>query len=205
MQDGQNLFDQRTSFSGEWEIDEFLDTQPDAGIVIGIDNGGDARIREYNPNDSEEFGPGLGREYLHRVVTILKPYVDERFRTRPDAAHTAIAGSSMGGLISFYAGLFHPDVFGSVGVFSPSFWMVDSLERQLQSLPANGYAHQRYYFYGGGKEGEDMVERLRSVQAVMDTKLGASVTLRVREKGIHAESAWRRMFPDFYAWLRQSS
>lgn len=204
MQDGQNLFDVNTSFSGEWGVDEYLDSIENAGIVVGIDNGGDTRINEYNPNDHEDFGQGLGREYLHRVVTILKPFVDERFRTLSDAQHTAIAGSSMGGLISFYAGLFHPQVFGAVGVFSPSFWIVEDLQIQLNQMTANGFKHQRYFFYGGQEEGEQMVARLQEAMQIMESKLKAQVILRVSEHGTHSESAWRKVFPEFYAWWQNS-
>jgi predicted alpha/beta superfamily hydrolase len=201
MQDGQNLFDVKTSFSGEWEIDEYLDTINFAGIVIGIDNGGDTRILEYNPNDTLEHGKGLGTEYLQRVVTILKPYVDSHFRTLTDAAHTAIAGSSMGGLISFYAGLLHPTVFGSVGVFSPSFWLVPDLEEQIQNTKRQQHKKQRYYFYAGGRESDDLVERIEGVSGLIKEKFKCNVMLHLHEKGTHSEGSWRKMFPAFYEWL----
>lgn len=163
MQDGQNLFDVQTSFSGEWQIDEYLDSVNFAGLVVGIDNGGDRRINEYNPNNTEEHGIGLGRAYLNVLVTILKPYIDKNFRTIPGPGHTAIAGSSLGGLISFYAGLFYPKVFGAIGVISPSFWLVPDLLAQIDQTPAKGHEHQRYYLYGGKKEGEQMVELVEAV------------------------------------------
>jgi predicted alpha/beta superfamily hydrolase len=203
MQDGQNLFDAASSFSGEWGVDEYLDSITGAGIVVGIDNGGDTRINEYNPNDNEEFGKGLGKEYLRRVVEILKPFVDDRFRTLADAHHTAIAGSSMGGLISFYAGLYYPDIFGAVGVFSPSFWIVQDLQAQLKKLAGSGYSDQRYFFYGGGQEEEEMTKRLQEVRKIMETKLKAQVTICVNEKGTHSEWAWRKVFPEFYAWWQK--
>lgn len=202
MQDGQNLFDVKTSFSGEWGIDEYLDSVNFAGIVIGIDNGGETRILEYNPNDSNTYGKGKGREYLEVLVTILKPYVDEHFRTLPGKEHTAIAGSSMGGLISFYAGLYHPDVFGSIGVFSPSFWLVPDLEEQIGKTKAKGHSKQRYYFYAGGMESQDLVERLEGVQKLMKRKFRCKAELQVNIKGTHSEGYWRKMFPGFYEWLR---
>lgn len=201
MQDGQNLFDVKTSFSGEWEIDEYLDTINFAGILIGIDNGGETRILEYNPNDTLEHGKGLGTEYLQRVVTILKPYVDSHFRTLPDPAHTAIAGSSMGGLISFYAGLLHPKAFGAIGVFSPSFWLVPDIEEQIKSTKPQNHRKQRYYFYAGGYESEDLLERIQSVSALTKEKFKCNVMLHLHEKGTHSEASWRKMFPGFYEWL----
>jgi predicted alpha/beta superfamily hydrolase len=87
----------------------------------------------------------LGKIYLrfwwkylnHTLIKIL-----ERYRVR----HTSIAGSSLGGLISFYAGLYHPKVFGSVGVISPSFWLVPIL-LQIDSIPSAEHERQRFYFY----------------------------------------------------------
>jgi predicted alpha/beta superfamily hydrolase len=79
MQDGQNLFDTTTSFSGEWEVDEYLDSIDFAGIVIGIDNGGENRVNEYNPNDDPRNGKGMGMEYLARIVSDLKPLYRQPF------------------------------------------------------------------------------------------------------------------------------
>ncbi len=201
MQDGQNLFDLAESFSGEWGIDEYLDSVEFSGLVIGIDNGGDTRILEYNPNDTDAYGKGLGREYLDKLVNYLKPYVDAHFRTLPERENTAIAGSSMGGLISFYAGLYYPGIFGSVGVFSPSFWLVPDLEVQIQQTKAKGHSRQRYYFYGGGMESEDLITRLTRINALMKKRFRCQTELHIHQKGTHSEGFWRKMFPAFYRWL----
>jgi predicted alpha/beta superfamily hydrolase len=204
MQDGQNLFDIKTSFSGEWGIDEYLDTIDYAGIVIGIDNGGEKRFNEYNPNDDPRYGKGLGRVYLKKIVTILKPYADREFRTMPGRETTSIAGSSLGGLIAFYAGLYYPGIFGSVGVISPSFSIVNNIEKQILKRRSKFYQEQRWYFYGGGMESENLVESIKYIGELMTSKLKSKVTFAVREKGIHSEIAWRKMFPAFYDWLMKS-
>ncbi|MCU0403577.1 MAG: alpha/beta hydrolase-fold protein [Chitinophagaceae bacterium] len=203
MQDGQNLFNPKESFSGAWEIDQFLDSQEDAGIVIGIDNGGSKRINEYNPNNHDEYGEGLGREYLRRVVTILKPFIDERFRTLPGPEDTAIAGSSMGGLISFYGGLFHPETFGAIGVLSPSFWLVPDLESDILKFDKPTHHSQRYYFYAGGRESDDLVERVSHVHSVVQSHFQCESKLHIREKGLHSEITWNKIFPGFYRWLME--
>ncbi|MEP7127518.1 MAG: alpha/beta hydrolase-fold protein [Chitinophagales bacterium] len=203
MQDGQNLFDVKTSFSGEWQIDEYLDSVNFAGIVVGIDNGGETRINEYNPNNTEQHGMGLGRVYLNILVTILKPYIDKNFRTISGPGHTAMAGSSLGGLISFYAGLYYPKVFGSVGVISPSFWLVPDVLAQIDAMPAKGYEQQRYYFYGGKKEGENMVTLIEAVSSRLEKIMRCKVMVSISETGTHSESSWRKMFPAFYEWLRR--
>src|SRR5438132_769367 len=130
LQDGQNVFDARTSFAGEWGVDETLDSLRalgDAGvIVVAVDNGQQRRFDEYSPWPNPQYGGGQGDGYVEFLVQTLKPYIDQHYRTLPDRFHTGIAGSSMGGLISLYAALKYPDVFGRVGVFSPAFWVAPS-------------------------------------------------------------------------------
>ncbi len=126
MHDAQNLFDETTSYSGEWSVDETLDRLfKDKNlklIVVGIDNGGEKRLDEYSPWKNEKYGGGEGDAYLDFVVNTLKPYIDNNFNTLKDKTNTAIIGSSMGGLISHYAALKYPEVFGKIGVYSPAFW-----------------------------------------------------------------------------------
>ncbi len=111
LHDGQNVFDAATSFAGEWGVDETLDSlhaADDPGvIVVAVDNGGAHRMDEYQPWRSTDvrFGGGEGARYVDFIVQTLKPYIDARFRTRPDRVNTGIGGSSLGGIISFYAAL----------------------------------------------------------------------------------------------------
>ncbi|HYE53636.1 MAG TPA: alpha/beta hydrolase-fold protein, partial [Chitinophagaceae bacterium] len=131
MHDGQNLFDDATAFSGEWGIDETLDSMKKHCIVVGIDNGGLKRMNEYNPYDNDRFGKGEGKQYLAFIVKTLKPFIDKKYKTLADKKNTHIAGSSMGGLISMYAAIVYPNVFGSAGVFSPSFWISPKLKDDI--------------------------------------------------------------------------
>ncbi len=106
MQDGQSLFDDITSYVGEWHIDETLNTLYDEGvkvpIVMGIDNGGTDRINEYSPWVNSQYGGGEGDEYISFLDETLKPYIDEHNRTLPDRASTGIMGSSPRAVISHY-------------------------------------------------------------------------------------------------------
>ena len=126
MHDGQNLFDSSTSNYGEWNVDETLDKLVKEKnlklIVVGIDNGGSKRLDEYSPWINEKYGGGKGDLYLDFIIETLKPYIDSNYKTLKDKNNTAIIGSSMGGLISHYAGLKYPKIFGKIGVFSPAFW-----------------------------------------------------------------------------------
>jgi len=141
MHDGQNVFDAATSFSGEWGVDETLDRlratgqDPAVGIVVAVDNDAQHRSDEYIPwRNADLKSGGQGGAYVDFLALTLKPYVDTHYRTRPDAAHTGVAGSSLGGLISVYAALKYPRVFGQVGAFSPAFWVCnDSLKAFAQA------------------------------------------------------------------------
>jgi predicted alpha/beta superfamily hydrolase len=116
MQDGRNLFDPGTSFAGmDWQMDEIADSLIRRGeiqpiIIVGIDNTPD-RTKEYST------GP-LGDAYIRFVIDSVKPFIDENYRTKPDAQNTAVGGSSAGGLISFRLAWEHPDVFSKVACFS---------------------------------------------------------------------------------------
>ncbi len=211
MHDGQNLFDAATAFAGEWGVDESLDSLHAAGdpgvIVVGVDNGGDARIAEYSPWVHPRHGGGDGDAYADWLATTLKPWVDARYRTRPEPAATGIVGSSMGGLTSLYAALRHPDVFGQAGVFSPSLWFSDSVFVAARAgVPG---ARPRLYFVSGGSEGpQDDPRAVVADQARMIATLAAAgwtvgmdLFAAAPDDGRHAEWFWRREFPAAYRWL----
>jgi metallo-beta-lactamase class B len=215
LQDGQNVFDAATSFAGEWGVDEALDSLQAAGdwgaIVVAVDNGGTNRMNEYQPwpGAMAGYGGGEGMRYVDFVVQNLKPYIDARYRTRPDRVNTGIGGSSLGGLISFYAALTYPEVFGRALVFSPSTFInpqIYSLARAARPLrpPA------RFYFVSGRDEG-GTGPLLRAIPlgqvAVVDSLAAAGfdtagdVRSLLPADGAHAEWFWRREFPAAYRWL----
>ena len=132
MHDGQNLFDKKTAYSGEWNADEtmnrlFRDKNLKV-IIVGIDHGGDKRLDEYSPWVNDKYGGGEGDQYLEFITNTLKPFIDTNYNTLTDKENTAIIGSSMGGLISHYAGLKYPNIFGKIGVYSPAFWFAPEIK-----------------------------------------------------------------------------
>ncbi|HLP94842.1 MAG TPA: alpha/beta hydrolase-fold protein [Saprospiraceae bacterium] len=212
MHDGQNLFDQNTSAFGEWEVDESLNAlhaQGDWGcIVVGIENGGQFRLDEYSPWVNPQYGGGEGDEYLAFIVNTLKPYIDANYRTLPGRITTAIAGSSMGGLISMYAFSERQDIFSKAGIFSPAFWFADN-------EPANHVAshlkqgNARVYFLAGadeennGNQSNYVVEDMQAVSDAMSTAgfTPSEKSFNVISDGKHSEWFWAREFPDAYEWL----
>lgn len=199
MHDGQNLFDEATAPFGEWGVDEALDTSGQELIVVGIDNGNDRRINEYAPYDMEKYGKGEGAAYVDFLVHTLKPFIDRHYRTLRGTDHTFTAGSSMGGLISFYAILKYPKVFGAAGVFSPAFWINPAL-KQIEPREAKK-VKGRIYFYAGQQESQSMVLDMLSVFEAMRQHSKARMETVIRAEGKHNEPTWRAEFPLFIRWL----
>jgi predicted alpha/beta superfamily hydrolase len=209
LQDGQNVFDEATSFSGEWGVDETLNELAAAGqrnancIVVAIDNGGEHRLDEYSPWTNAEYKKGgEGDQYTNFLALTLKPYIDAHYRTRPDAAHTAIAGSSMGGLIALYAGLKYPMLFGRVGVFSPAIWFAkDSILAYERRRPAP--MTSRFYFVAGPSESETMLPLMTEARNGLLAKgvKPSHIEFKAPADGKHAEWFWRREFGPAYRWL----
>lgn len=202
MQDGQNVFDEATAFSGEWGVDEYLNSLPDDKqcIVVAVDNGGNDRMLEYNPFNNKQFGKGEGKAYVRFLIQTLKPYIDAHYRTKPEARFTAVAGSSMGGLISYYAAIAYPEVFGLAGVFSPSFWIAPEIyESTRKFLPELG--NTGFYFYGGAKEGDSLIERLDQMTQLLKQSPAVTSRTDINSEGVHQEKYWRQAFESFYQWL----
>lgn len=210
MQDGQNVFDASTSFSGEWQVDEALNQLFDEGdegvIVVAIDNGGGSRIGEYTPWPNPNYGGGQGDAYVDFIVETLKPFIDENYRTKPGREFTGIMGSSLGGLISFYAAIEHQDVFSKAGVFSASFWFADEVYTHVANTGKE--ADMRIYMIAGVQEGNpaDYGEQVADMNAMYNTLLSAGfsadeVRAIAHPDGQHSEWYWAREFPAAYQWL----
>ena len=213
IHDGQNVFDLKTSYSGEWEVDETLDKlYQEEGfslIVVAIDNDGEKRLNEYSPWDHKKFGKGQGMVYAQFIVNTLKPKIDQSFRTKTDKNNTAIMGSSMGGLISHYTALQYPDVFGKAGVFSPSFWYSEDVFDF--SKKHSNTKDLRLYFLAGGKEGgnptfEGISKTAKDMNTMIDVlKSGGfpaeNINSKIEPEGEHNEKLWRNSFEEAITWL----
>jgi predicted alpha/beta superfamily hydrolase/RimJ/RimL family protein N-acetyltransferase len=225
LQDGGNLFDEATSFSGEWRVDETLTALAREGlgiIAVGIPSPGDpARGAEYTPyrakpwKDQEPYPSGLGSAYVRFLVEQVKPAVDAAFPTRFDRASTGVMGSSWGGLISLWAAIERGDVFGLLGAMSPAITPGQGpIYRRLRRLSP---VPERVYLDMGDHEGsfattprvdrawsKDGIRTARMVRDAIAVSLPrASGRLRYVEEagGIHQESAWARRLPDALRFL----
>ena len=155
LHEGQNVFDAAAA-GAEWQVDETAQRLVSAGtvepmIIVAVDSG-PHRTTDYTPTAGviEASGSWLkppvragggAPAYARFLVSELKPLVDARYRTRPEPAATAVGGSSLGGLVSLWLLLHHPQTFGAALVVSPSLWWDDRFAaRDLASvaLPARG-------------------------------------------------------------------
>lgn len=214
MHDGQNIFDPATSYTGvPWAVDKAILKLAEQGaiqapIVVGIWNT-ELRMEEYLPEKpfngnyetvNQEFvdkidGKPLSDNYLRFLVTELKPYVDETYRTLTEREGTCVMGSSMGGLISLYALCEYPEVFGGAGCVS-THWPVmgDVVLAYLETnLPVPG--HHRIYFDYGTKTLDALYEPYQQqIDAFMwEAGYEQSVDWMTRkfEGAEHSEKAWK--------------
>ncbi len=205
LQDGQNLFDEYAPF-GNWGVDKQLARLTARGmgdfIVIAIDHAGDKRIKEYTPSYDTKLGIGDGKKYVRFLSDTLKPYIDKHFRTLPDREFTGIGGSSMGALISIYAGLMYPEVYSKLMIFSPALWVSPNIHFHFMNF---GHSQDvRAYLYAGGDESETMIPNVRRFQEAFKAKATAAnfdINLAIDPKGKHNEAYWGREFPLAVEWL----
>ncbi|HAE37019.1 MAG TPA: esterase [Candidatus Riflebacteria bacterium] len=201
MHDGQNLFDANTAFGGiEWGVDEVM-TEYIAGsnsgklkeaIVVGIANTAD-RMSEYTPFVDPKHNGGNGEKYVKFVIEEVKPLIDEQFRTLPERDSTFIGGSSLGGLISLYAGVRYPQVFGGIIAMSPSIWWADgAIIDWLVKHDIAGYPG-KIWVDMGTREGDEAITYSRKLAAEIAKKAPAFKNLHYREfsGATHSERSWR--------------
>lgn len=201
MHDAQNLFDAKTSYAGEWNVDEKLDSLKAQVIVVGIEHGNDKRIDELTPFKNEKYGGGNADNYLEFIVKTLKPYIDKEYRTKANTKNTLIMGSSLGGLVSYYAILKYPKVFGKAGVFSPSFWFSDDIYTLTEKVPK---IKTKIYFLCGDNEDENMAKDMTRMQRLLDKNRCYCLHLtqsKIVKGGQHNEKLWKDHFVTAFLWL----
>ncbi len=192
MHDGQNIIDPATSFAGvDWQVDETADQlirqkKIEEIIVVGIYNSPD-RLKEYSDTPK-------GRKYMKFLIKEVKPFIDITYRTQPDRSNTAVMGSSMGGLISLYLILKHPEVFSKAGCLSSTLgWRkgeILKLISKTKHLPKD----IRIYFDHGGVGGETSglpyFRKLRKLLLKKGMREGNDFLCFYDKQGDHSERAW---------------
>ena len=200
MQDGQNLFDPERAYvpGNHWQLQIAADhaigeRTASPMIIVGIDHAGPGRMDEYTPvRDEKHSGGGRAADYARFLLEELKPAIDARYRTVADAESTGIGGSSLGGLVSLFLVLKHPQVFRRAAVMSPSVWWGNRVI--LQEVDAYDGPPPRLWLDIGGREGMEALRDARTLRERLAGKGWGDDTFRFFEdrRGDHSERAWAR-------------
>jgi predicted alpha/beta superfamily hydrolase len=174
LQDGQNLFDPRTSYipGQDWQLGETIEGLLSRGaldplLVVAISNSGASRIDEYAPShDVRRAAGGKADLYGRFLIEELKPYIDWKYRTRPGSSDTGLGGSSMGGLLALHLGLTRSESFGRIAALSPSLWWGDEeIARRIAALPSR--VPIRIWLDTGTREGPNPLRQVRRVRDLL--------------------------------------
>lgn len=210
MHDGQNLFDGATSFvpGMDWHVghtaDDFILTgavQP--LIIVGIYNVGKVRIQEYTPTKAPRLGGGRADRYAKFLIHEVMPFIQREYRALPDPRVTGMGGSSLGGLLSLYLGLKHPQIFGRLAALSPSVWWNQRvILRFVATAPVE--PRPRIWLDIGTKEGPRIVQEVEQFRDVLLQKgwqLGRDLHYERIEGAEHNEAAWAQRVGPFLQFL----
>ena len=213
MTDGQNLFDEKSTPFGSWDVKKAVEDELKSSgvscVIVGIDNGNVYRDSELTPKCigeiqcREEFNDIFtpqGEIFDDFLVNTVMPFVEQNFPVSNQRAKTAVCGSSSGGLQAFFAGMEHSDKFSFVGALSPAFivYSEEDLRSYLLSKVTDDMPY--IYMYSGGAD--ELEQRIfASVEMMYDLlpEVGYpydkfnEVLLFENE---HNEKAWREIFPD---------
>lgn len=215
LNDGQNLFESATSFNGiEWQVDEAADRliREDVippMIIVGIDNSGKDRIREYLPYRSLQ--PMMlrvqGNRYPNLLLNEVIPFVMRTYRVASGPENTGLGGSSLGALIALYTAAVHPGVFGRLLLESPSLWVANRqmvrASRAVKTWPERVYLGAGTAEAGNEDRDRSMVGDVRELAGIL-RRAGLSdrrLRLVIDEGATHHESAWARRFPEALSFL----
>lgn len=200
MFDGQNLFyDEQATFGTFWKLKDYLDAAQRKVIVVGIecDIRGQNWLHEYTPYTLAQtfYGEtaGKGAVLMEWIIQKLKPEIDSTYRTWPQREATAIAGSSMGGLMAFYAVIHHNEVFSKAACLSPSFAVCEEeISREYEQTVLD--PDTRIYWSFGSQE---LSPRQRmEAQMLLDEYRNSLIDrgglgkVVIAEDGRHDEASW---------------
>jgi predicted alpha/beta superfamily hydrolase len=208
LNDGQNLFDPATAFAGvDWRVGVAAERLIGEGkippvVIVGIDNTGESRLREYIPYRSLElrlFGP-QGKRYPEFLLREVMPLIEKYYRVAKGPEHTGLGGSSLGGLITLYTQLAAPGVFGRLLIESPSLFVANRkiLEecRKFRDWPYRIYLGMGTREVGNAPKDERVVNDVRELERILRAAgLGEARLKFWMEEGTgHNEAAWGARF-----------
>jgi len=204
LHDGQNVFDAATSFAGvEWGVDEtaqrlIRQKEIEPLIIVAVANMGEERIHEYAPtagviepkDHPKKRSRGLAGIYGRFLIEELKPFIDKKYRTKPEAEFTGLGGSSLGGLATLAIGIIFSETFSRLIVMSPSVWW-----DEFSILRLLGFLDQRprlkiWLDMGTGEPDWEQVRELRDALIDRHWRLDVDLKYLEVEGAGHNEAAW---------------
>jgi predicted alpha/beta superfamily hydrolase len=215
LNDGQNLFEPATSFNGvEWQVDETSDRLIRESIVpplivVGLDNAGKDRIREYMPYRSLQ--PVImrvqGSRYPDFMIKEVMPFIARQYRVATGPQNTGLGGSSLGALIALYTAIVRPGMFGQLLLESPSLWasnrQIIKQSRLVKIWPERIFLAMGTAEAGRADRDRSMIDDVRELAAIL-RRAGLDdkrLLLKIDEGATHHESAWARRFPEALSFL----
>jgi predicted alpha/beta superfamily hydrolase len=215
LNDGQNLFEASTSFAGvEWQVDETADRLIRAGavlplIIVGIDNAGKDRIREYMPHRS--MNPMMlrvqGRHYPDFLFKEVMPFIEQNYRVAEGSEEMGLGGSSLGALIALYTAIVRPGGIGRLLIESPSLWVsnrqVMKESRAVREWPERIFLGVGTAEAGNAEKSQGVVNNVQELAAIIRRAVLSEKRLRVvvQEGAGHSEAAWAQRFPEALQFL----
>ena len=215
LNDGQNLFEAAVSFGGvEWQVDETAERLIREGavppmIVVGLDNAGKDRLREYMPHRS--MNPVIlraqGRRYPDFLMKEVMPFIEQTYRVATSPENTGLGGSSLGALIALYTVMARPGVFGRLLLESPSLWASNRQaikdSRTIRIWPERIYLGVGTAEAGSPERDRTVVDDVRELAAILRRAVLSENRLRlvIQDGAGHSESAWAERFPEALRFL----
>ena len=124
----------------------------------------------------------------------LMPWVETHYMVETDREATGVGGSSLGGLVSLFLALRHPERFGRVAALSPSvWWNGKSILSYLSERAPQVWERPRIWVDVGDREGlrtvkdtEMLVRRLKA----NGWREGETLHWERVHGGTHDETSW---------------
>lgn len=211
MFDGHNLyFDEDATYGKSLGLKGFLDHWSKKLIVVGIECSSDdlIRVHEYCPYhiQSRIYGDlkGTGVQTLDWIVEELKPYIDKTYRTYPSREATAIAGYSMGGMMTLFAALRYNQYFSKAAVISPA--LLPAMEDFKKEISEGKYCEDTRIFFSWGTDEDSPEEVWNLSQAILYLekevqKKGFRTWICCQQGGHHNEGSWEKQVPEWMQFL----
>ena len=205
MFDGHNVFfDSDATYGKSWGMNKYMNSTKKDLIIVAVEcnHEGNGRLVEYSPMNYENSSMGKirgkGRVYMNWMVTTLKPYIDEKYRTLPDRCNTIICGSSMGGLMALYGATVYNHVFQRAACLSPSLWVAPG--KVLEMIARSHIRRDTCIYMDYGSE--EMFNHAANAEALISTShllltKRVNLAFRIVPGGNHSEASWEKQIPIF--------